>query len=162
MITQERLRQLFIYDPDTGNFIRRFDIHGAWKAGQIAGTLNKEGYIAINIDKKPRRAHRLAWLYVYGTSPPEIDHVNGNRADNRLKNLRAATRGQNAANSCLRKNSKIGMKGAYRDVKRKRWFSSISINGRIKHLGTFDTPEEAHAAWSQAADLYHGEFKRVQ
>lgn len=91
MITQQRLKELFEYTPDTGLFIRKIRV-GNQIAGNIAGSLKKDGYVYIKIDSKPYKAHRLAFLYMEGYMPEEVDHINRDCSDNRWCNLRASNR----------------------------------------------------------------------
>jgi hypothetical protein len=94
-LTAERLREILGYDPETGLFTRLVRT-GRIRAGEVAGTAHSRGYRSIVIDGRVYLSHRLAWLYVHGEWPPEqIDHINRNRADNRLVNLRAAKQSQN-------------------------------------------------------------------
>ena len=159
-LTQERLKELLDYDPLTGVFRWRvYRARGA-RPGSIAGTPNDNGYILIGIDGVVRRAHRLAWLYINGKQPTGlIDHVNGDKTDNRIANLRLATKSTNGANSKTRCDSSIGLKGVYRN--RARYSARISCNGTRYRLGTYDTPELAHAAYCAAARRYFGEFARA-
>ncbi len=162
-ITAERLRELLIYDPDTGAFTRRMMLIGRCPVGSIAGSKNRLGYQQLILDHQSYLAHRIAWLYMYGRWPQgELDHVNGNRSDNRLSNIREATRGNNRANSGVGKNNKSGLKGAYWHVAAQRWSSSITVDGSKRWLGLFDTAEAAHAAYASAAKTFHGTFARTK
>lgn len=159
--TQQRLQELFHYNPETGIFTRRID-RGKWKAGEIVGTLTKGyygGYISINVDYLIYRAHRLAWVYMTGALPANgIDHINGERADNRWCNLREATQSQNLANKHCKKTSYTKTKGVYRA---KSKYAAKTRKGKLSiHLGTFDTIAEAKAAYDAAAKILHGEFFR--
>jgi hypothetical protein len=159
MVTAERVRELLEYCEETGRFTWRIANSRAIKAGAIAGSLSC-GYRNISIDGVLYRAHRLAWLYVRGEWPnAEIDHINLNKDDNRLSNLRIASRSQNMANSRVRVKCKSGFKGVSKY--RGRWVASIGRNGRKTHIGVFDTPEEANAAYERAALSIHGEFARA-
>lgn len=108
-------------------------------------------------------AHRLIWWLHYGVWPAYIDHVNGNRADNRIANLREATGTQNLYNRGAMSNNKCGLKGACFRAKTNLWRAQICVNGVDIHLGSgFHTAEEAHAAYCRAAVKYHGEFARTE
>jgi hypothetical protein len=165
-LTAERLKQLLSYDPDTGYFAWRGP--GVGKAAkrhlkQQAGCLNNKGYRFLWIDGALYRAHRLAWLYMYGVWPPEgTDHVNLDRDDNRIANLRPATHQQNMANRGALRSSKTGIKGVRLAGNGKGWMASISAgNNRARHLGTFKTQKEAAEAYRLAATERHGEFVRT-
>ena len=155
-ITQERLKELLSYDPDTGLFFWR-KIKGGWgKPGKPAGGTNGEGYRQIGIDRRYYFAHRLAWLYVHGVFPSNcIDHINGDRADNRIANLRAVTVHENNFNvKVIRAAS--GFKGVYLDKRtKKKWRAVIKVNGHTTTLGRFDEPEDAHEAYLSAKRILH-------
>ena len=118
MLTQEQVKELFDYDPETGDLVWRVKrgTHGV--AGKIAGGLDHHhGYFRIRIDGKLYRTHRIIWLYVYGAWPVnDIDHVNGLRHDNRICNLREATRAENMQNQ---RNPRVDNKSSYLGVSRK-------------------------------------------
>lgn len=163
MLTAERLRELLVYDPATGVF--RWLAGGAkHSAGDVAGCVKPDGkrfYRYIGIDYRVYVAHRLAWLYMTGAWPAgEIDHRDTDGTNNRWGNLRSATRSQNAANRGAQSNSFSGLKGAFRD-RRGRWRSSIQYGGRRLHIGSFATPEEAHAAYLEKAKQLFNEFARA-
>lgn len=156
LVTGAKLKECFCYYPDTGDFIRLTRL-GRWGAGTNAGSLHVQGYIIISIDKQLYKAHRLAWLYVHGEWPThgfDIDHINGNRADNRITNLRLATRSQNNANSKTRRDNISGSRGVSRWHRDHRW--RATINGR--HLGLYETKQEAQEAYSIAARQEFGDF----
>jgi hypothetical protein len=146
------LRAFLDYDPATGEF--------RWRAsGAVAGSLNPGGYLQIKRNHRMLSAHRLAWLMVHGEPvPPEIDHINGDRRDNRISNLRAASRADNQANSKTRRDSLTGIKGVYPNGN--RFGAQIWHNGQRHYLGMFATVEEASAARRQAAERLHGEYAR--
>ena len=156
-LTAARLRQVLSYSPETGLF-HWLKSEKRVKAGDLAGSYT-QGYFNVQVDGVLYRAHRLAWLYVHGDWPTKgIDHVNGDGKDNRLANLREADQAQNSANSRRGINCKSGFKGvtAYRS----RWVATIGKFGKKKHIGVFDTPEAAHAAYVTEAGKLHGEFAR--
>lgn len=155
IITAARLRELFDYDPLTGVFTRRVSAGTRWHAGDVAGGPNADGYIVIRIAGRNYYAHRLAWLYVHGEWPSaQIDHRFDDRGDNRLSELRPATRGQNAQNQRrAQANNKCGLLGVSESYGRFR--SQIQRDEKNKHLGTFDTPELAHAAYLEAKAKLH-------
>lgn len=152
----ERLRELFHYDPETGWFT--YKVHrNPKRIGTRAGSPSGHGYRKIGFDYIRIYEHQAAWLYVYGEWPPEVDHRNGNRSYNALGNLRLATHNQNCFNA-KREPGQSGLRGAYLDKRTMRWYSHIQIGGQVKHLGMFNSAEEAHKAFMAAAELHHGEF----
>jgi hypothetical protein len=158
-LTAERLRALLSYDPDTGIFTWIKSRRGH-RAGRVAGSRMLIGYRAIGIDGVKYYAHRLAVLHQTGRwHEAQVDHINGDRVDNRWCNLRGATNSQNAANTPPRSNNTLGLKGVSRNGK--GWRARIVQSGREIHLGTFASPEEASAAYAGAAAELHGGFARV-
>jgi hypothetical protein len=156
-LTQERLKELLHYDPETGVFTNRATRNQLAKAGTEAGFVTSpQGYRSIGIKGRQYRSHRLAWLYVYGAWPEgDIDHINGVCDDNRIANLRDVSTSENCQNQrTVRSNSKSGLIGA-RQFRPGKWQSQIKVNGRCIHLGTFYSPEEAHAAYIAAKRKYH-------
>ncbi len=156
-ITQEYLRSVVSYDPESGIFRRTRCRRTDW-IGKEAGYLIK-GYRQVSIDNRRHAAHKLAWLYMYNEWPEFLDHINGDRDDNRICNLRVATKTQNLRNTCKKKTNTSGYKGV--SHRRNKWRAYITVDWKTKHLGVFNTPEEAHAAYCVAAHKYHGEFARV-
>lgn len=158
----ERIRQLCTYDADTGVFRWRITRRQA-KAGQIA--THKRGslpYLFLDFDYGSYRAHRVAFKMMTGREPPaEIDHINGDAADNRWANLREATREENNRNARRRRDNKSGFKGVYWNSRDLRWMASVRRGGKQRYLGSFTTPEEAHAAYASAARENYGEFARL-
>lgn len=155
-LTVERLRELLHYDPDTGIFTWVERVSRRGPIGHIAGSKTMFGYCNITINFTHFMAHRLAWLYVHGEWPKHyIDHINGDRFDNRFCNLREATRSENGQNRCLSKNSTSGFMGVTFCPVGGNWVSHICINKKLKHLGYFDTPELAHEAYKQAKAELH-------
>ena len=162
-LTQERLRNLLSYDPETGYFrsiCRRKKI----PLGAIVGSTNKHGYVAIGIDWRRYRAHHLAWFYVYNKWPDgELDHINGNPNDNRISNLREASSTENKRNALgrnSRKNRKSRFKGVSRTRDNKKWEARICVNYKCLRLGNYLTEEEASAAYEAKAKELFGEFYR--
>ena len=153
-------RQFVKYDPTTGDFIWLGDNSTRRKQGEAIKTKNKSGYILVRLAPLNYMAHRLAWLLEKGEDPGhfEVDHINGDKADNRIENLRLSTRGQNRANSAHNKSSKSGLKGVYWCKKQKKWRAQITVNKKVMKLGAFADPFEAHMAYREAAVKYHGEF----
>lgn len=149
-ITQERLKQLLRYDPETGHFTWRVN-RGPRRAGERAG--NVTVIEAVGVDGTLYPAHRLAWLYMTGEKPNEIDHKNGNNNDNRWENLRDGTHAQNCQNR-RRALTATGLLGVY-PCASGRFFSTIRVEGKPLYLGSFDTKEDAHAAYVSAKRQRH-------
>jgi len=154
-LTQAQLKELFNYDPLTGVFIRLVNRSNV-KAGDVAGGLNHEGYWRITVDGREYMAHRLAWLYVHGSFPAEqVDHANGQRANNRLSNLRACSNAQNHQNIGSRGIGASNLVGAHWRKQRAMWLAVIVLNGRRHHLGHHPTAEAAHEAYKAAKARLH-------
>ena len=155
-LTQERLMSLVSYDAETGVLTWRITRRNC-KTGAVAGSLLK-GYVRISIDSKIYAAHRLAWLYTYGCWPSgEIDHINRVRNDNRLCNLREATRELNTQNANVRVDSPYGIRGVTKHKYSNKYRARIQANKKAMLLGLFDTPEEAAAAYAAAAAKLHAQ-----
>jgi hypothetical protein len=169
MITQAELHELLNYDPETGVFTWRNDVMAGpqggairKRAGDVAGGIDGYGYRLICTKQRRFRAHRLAWLYMTGEWPAnDVDHINGDRIDNRWCNLRAATRAENLRNTKPHKDGSTGFKGVYWDKRQRRYYSQIMVSGKVFWLGSFKCPTAAHFAYSRAAKKLHGEFARV-
>lgn len=163
-ITQSELQSLLTYDPATGHFHWRELVGYRSKvSGKLAGTLSSRGYIYININSRPMTAHRLAWLYVFGEWPNlQIDHINGVRSDNRLENLRLATRHENMRNAKRKRTNKSGLKGVSWSAECRKWRACIVRGGKTVHLGVFVDKQDAYAAYCKAALDTHGQFARLE
>lgn len=154
MLTHKKLLELLHYNPLTGLFNWRIDIGYRTKAGNAAGSKHHQGYIFIGIDRKQYGAHRLAWFYMTGTSPSNIDHIDGDRANNAYSNLREASRAQNSQNiRKARSTSSTGLLGAVKN--HGRWNAKITVGGKRHYLGTYDTPLEAHLVYVEAKRKLH-------
>lgn len=146
MLTKDRLKEIVIYDPETGLFTWRFNRSNK-KAGEIAGCLSPLGYVLLRLEKKLYKAHRLAWLYVYGEWPNgDIDHINSVKSDNRIANIRDTTRAENKQNMVrAHKDNSCGTLGvtSHRD----KFVAQITHEGRRIYIGIYKTIEQAHAAY---------------
>lgn len=155
-LTAEQLKAVLDYDASTGVFVWKVRPSKAVKAGDVAGCTEKRiGYITIGIAGRIYKSHRLAWLHMYGEWPKGlIDHINGDKADNRIANLRDVFADGNSQN--VRKpnvRNKSGFMGViwYQN----KWRASMSVNGKSKWLGDYSTPEEAHQVYLEAKRKYH-------
>lgn len=144
------------YDQATGLF-RWIVGRPGCAAGSVAGSLARTGYVVIKIGRKHVRAHRLAWFKAHGCWPEgEIDHINGNRSDNRFSNLRVVDRAGNSQNRrSAHRDSSHGFMGATWNKQHKRWQAKIVARKVRHHLGYFDTAEAAHAAYMLAKQRLH-------
>ena len=160
VITQEDLKKILHYEPETGLFTWiAARASNKMKAGQVAGGISVQGYVRISIKAKRYLAHRLVWLYVHGHFPPDhTDHINGIKTDNRLCNLRAATHAQNLTNRGETRGRPPGAKGVYWDKRRKKWVVRCKANGNFLYFGSFNTIEAASAVYQEFAKKHHGEF----
>jgi len=155
ILTQARLKELLEYNPETGDFHRVVGRKGAGFAGTKAGSPTN-GYISIMIDGQNYRCHRLAWLYVHGEFPNgNLDHINRNKTDNRIANLRIASKKQNAENTGIQSNNKSGYRGVFWNSRKCKWQAQIKNNGKQFHLGFFENALDAsHAYEKKAAELF--------
>lgn len=159
MNTRAELMEAFSYDAETGDIRWLVSPCGRAKAGELAGRIDRQGYRVLSYRRKFYLAHRVAWLFAYGEWPNGvIDHINLDRADNRIANLRVATVSQNSANCAVRR---TGLKGVCFSAKAGRFRAQIKCGGKNHYLGSFDTEADAHAAYLAAAQRLHGEFARA-
>src|SRR5574341_371610 len=147
-ITADRLKQLLHYEPGTGLFTRKVSVPGS-KAGTFAGYPDRYGYIRLRVDGKHYLAHRLAWLFFYEEWPVSgVDHINGQRSDNRLCNLRDVNASLNQQNrKRAQKNSTTEFLGVTFEKRTQKYLAQISAGGTRRFIGRFDSPESAHAAY---------------
>lgn len=150
------LLQNLTYEPEFGVFRWKKSPAQSVPSGGVAGRMSSSGYVQIPFKRNYFVAHRLAWLWVYGVEPAgQIDHVNGNRSDNRISNLRDVSQSMNQQNCKLRKDNKSGKKGVTWHPSSCKWQAAISVNGRSKYLGVFQDVEEASQAYLLAAKQFH-------
>lgn len=149
-LSAEVVRDILSYEPETGIFKWRKKT-GNVRAGYVAGTLGRCGYVIISIKRRTYKAHRLAWLHVTGSWPTdEIDHKNRIKTDNRFQNLRDCSGTENQHNTGLRSDNKSGNRGVRYDAKRGKWESRIRLCGKILHLGRFLSERDAVTAYQEA------------
>lgn len=170
-LTAERLRQLLSYNQDNGLFTwlkrdehefistRSYKSWTARYAGKSAGHKRRDtGYVIVVINGTQHKGHRLAWLYVYGRWPEHgIDHINGDRSDNRIQNLRDVPPRTNSENQRSAKSgNKAGMLGVSWHEKNKKWQAEICIDGKKHYIGTFKKQEDAHKEYISVKRAMHG------
>lgn len=180
VLTAEYVRAILLFNPETGQFSwrkRSADMFrdgqfskeracGIWNtrfAGKLTGHAHPDGGVRLHIDGKTYWAHRIAWLYAYGRNPTaEIDHKDGDSSNNKISNLREASRAENARNVSLCSANTSGFKGVSWHKRRAKWTAQIGFNKKQIHLGVFDRAEDAAAAYKNAASKLHGAFARLK
>lgn len=167
--------ECFRYAPVTGVLIwkerprEHFPTEGGWicfnsrNANTAAGHHETSGYVSVRVDYKPYRAHRIIWEMHNGPIPAgmQIDHIDMDRSNNRLENLRLANNAQNNSNRGLQSNNTSGFKGVYWDPERRKWVAVIKLTGKTKRIGRYSTKGLAAVARAKAALRYHGQFARL-
>jgi hypothetical protein len=154
-LTAEYLRSILHYDSETGIFTRKVSTSNRVKVGDVAGCPDGGGYLQISVCSRIYLAHRLAWLHFHGTWPTDqIDHINRDRADNRISNLREVTNKQNMQNKSKPSNNTSGHPGVCWYKQNSKWVAKIMHNQKSIHLGCFTTIEEAITARKAAEKLY--------
>lgn len=155
-LTAARVRELLNYNSETGALTWAFNVGPTARAGGVAGSIEKKGYRSIGVDGSYYKAHRLVWLHVTGEWPTgQIDHKDGDKDNNRFENLRdvsPSVNQQNMRHATVR-NKSCGLLGV--TPNNKKWKAGIHIGGIKRHLGTFGTAEEAHAAYLDAKRKHH-------
>jgi hypothetical protein len=159
MITQERLKELFDYQD--GNLVWKINRGRLAKAGQVAGNFDEKlGYIRVGMSRKSYLLHRVIFMYHHGYLPEFLDHINGDRVDNRIENLRPATKDENCRNRCSHKNNTSGEKNVSWHIGKKKWGVSLHVNGAKRHFGDYEDLELAALVAAEARDKFHGAFAR--
>lgn len=155
-LTAAVVRELFSYSHETGIFTRKVSTNNRAKVGEVVGCIRPDGYLCASIGGNLYQLHRLAWLHANGEWPSgQIDHINGDRADNRISNLRDVQHVENGRNQKLGSTNKSGVNGVHWIQARGKWRAAITVNGKNRHLGHFDTLEAAARA-RKSADEHHG------
>lgn len=159
----EMLREVLSYNPEAGELRWRQTVSTRAQAGSVAGCTYSNGYRTVAVHGRRCKVHRVAWLLAYGEDPGElqIDHINGDKLDNRLCNLRLADSSQNNCNVASRRGTISGYKGVRWVGGSRHWRAEIQVRGTPYRLGRFDTAEDAYAAYVAAAVRLHGEFANV-
>ena len=156
-LTQDLLHELFTYK--NGALYWRVSRGNQIKAGAPAGWDDKV-YVRVMINNVAHLAHRVIYLMHHGFLPAFVDHRNGDTRDNRVENLRAASRSDNNRNRKINGNNLSGVKGVHWDAPRKKWKAQLTIDGKQKYLGLFESLEAAAAAVQKLREENHGEFAR--
>jgi len=154
LITQERLKEMFIFHDDGTLSYKKNGKKVNSKPSKFCG------YIFVNIDRKPVRVHRLVFLYHHGYLPECIDHINGIRHDNRIENLREATKEENCLNSKIPKNNKSGYKNVSWSNVMNKWMVQMTVNKKYTNFGYYEDIEFADLVAQEARSLYHGAYAR--
>jgi hypothetical protein len=156
----DELKRFFAYDARTGLITRRLGM-SQYPRGSVAGS-RQHDYIYVEYHRCRILAHRLAWALYYGDWPNgDLDHINFDRMDNRIENLRIASVAANQRNRGVQSNSSTGIKGVTRHKQTGKYMAKISLNKKATYLGIFDDPHEAAHAYNRAAIRLHGEFARL-
>ncbi|EAM6457361.1 hypothetical protein FJ875_05635 [Salmonella enterica] len=160
MFDFEEAKEFLSYDPDTGLFTW-VKHSGSAYPGKPANAIDNEGYVRINFKKTYAKGHTLAWYLVHGVKVSGLDHINGIKHDNRICNLRIATNAENQRNKRIQKNNRSGAKGVTHNEKSNMYIAHISVDGKVKYLGSFRDIEDAKSAYAEASKRYHGEFSNT-
>lgn len=159
-VSEADVRKYLSYDPATGIFTRLVGTGKGAQIGATAGTKTVKGYVTISLRQRRTFAHRLAFVFMTGSYPDGIvDHINGDKSDNRWANLRVADKVSNAGNAHGHRDAQIPLKGVS-PAPNKKFRASIGVGGRQIHLGTFSDPLTAHAAYAKAAAKHFKEFAK--
>ncbi len=142
-LTTKEVANKFTYCDESGLLFRAVD-SGRWKKGELAGCLNADGYIIVSVGRTRYYAHRLIWLMKFGEWPSgEIDHIDGDRSNNRIENMRCVTKSGNMKNQKRNSRNTSGAPGVGWDRTRNKWRVQIYVNGKHSFQGRFDSKEEA-------------------
>jgi hypothetical protein len=159
ILTYELANSLLDYNPDTGTILWKVNI-GSARIGDILRANSSNGYSRVGVNKHTYYTHRLAWLLYYKEWPTKlVDHIDGNKTNNSISNLRLALPSQNTYNATLSNKNTSGYKGVSKVSNSTKYMARIKdLDGKTKYLGLFLTPEEASEAYNKAAKELHGEF----
>ena len=159
-LSRDILREFLTYDPSTGIFRWRISNSNRVRQGAIAGSSQESGYHLIRFRRKLYKAHRLAFLYMIGSIPAYVDHINGDKLDNSWDNLRECTVCENQQNRKISTANTSGVKGVSRCSDTKSWQVRLQLDGVNKYFGSFKTIAEAEELVKNIREQLHGEFAR--
>lgn len=158
MISQERLKELLTYNPDTGLFTWNVSRPNGVKIGDNAGQRDQRGYGRVGLDGERYKLHRLSYLYYYGVIPNMLDHINGDTFDNRIENLRSCDAAENNLNRSHTKANKLKVKNVHQEPRSGKYIVQININGKQQYLGRFEDLELAELVATEGRNKYYGAF----
>lgn len=158
----QKMREFMDYDPLTGLMTWKKVLSNRTKPGSVCGgNVDSKGYRRVCFDGKQYRAHRIAWALFYGVKPiDQIDHINGDKLDNRISNLRQANNSQNSRNCKISKNNTSGVSGVTFHKASNRWMAQITVDRKNCYLGLFENKDDAISARKSAEVKYFGDFVR--
>jgi hypothetical protein len=160
-VTKERALSELEYRPQCGDFLWMVN-RGRKIKGAVAGWTDNLGYRLIRIDGTLYRVHHLVHLMETGEMPKgDVDHIDGNPANNVFSNLRVCTHSENQKNMKRHRDNKSGFKGVFWNTQKSKWQSKICFDGVTKHLGFFSDATAAAIAYNSAAKLFHGNFSKL-
>lgn len=159
-LTQDKVKELFEYRDGALFWKHRTISRGRKlkKGGQKVTTVAPDGYLRVGLNSRQYLVHRVIFLYHHGFLPECLDHINGIRSDNRIENLRPATRYENICNSKFRSDNTSGVKGVHWNCVKKKWQVRLHVEKKVKSLGYYDDLELAELVIMEARDKYHKEF----
>jgi hypothetical protein len=158
MITQDQVKELFNYDKRTGDLTWKAPLNCSIKIGAAAGYVDANGYLISQIAGKKYKNHRIIFLYCHGYLPPILDHIDADKLNNRIDNLRVCTLSENSHNANIRKDNKSGIKGVSFSRSSKKWLAQIQVNGKKIYIGLFDSIKCAEKAVRERRSLIHKGF----
>ena len=160
MVTQEQLKEYFHYSDGTLIWKKTISKNTERLIGKVAGSITDSGYWCVVLERKKYYAHRLIFLYHHGYIPDCIDHINGNKTDNRIENLRESTQQQNCFNANKKSTNTSGVKGISWHKQSKKWRAECCVNYKNHYLGLYDDMSEAISVLEKFRNSSHGEFAK--
>lgn len=158
ILSQNYLKELFDYKD--GNLYWKVSLSNRTEIGRKTGFLNTNGYLQTCINKTTYLNHRLIYIWHHGIEPQYIDHIDNDRLNNRIENLRQITISNNCKNGKLRKNNKSGVKNVHWYKRDAKWSVDLRVQGKLKNFGKYDDLELAELVAQEARKLYYGAYSR--